>query len=372
MTASAAPVQARPALAPGTSDALFAVAGTSQDAIWTAGTWHDKTGSEQELVQRWNGKAWKLVPAPEPAGANADNELIGMATISPTRAWIDGTYWNGTNWQTLIEHWNGTTWRKVPSPDPGGHANRNILQGIAVTSRSAAWAVGYYETSTSSLALILRWNGKSWKLEPAPNPGGVHGSQLTAVTAVSPSSAWAVGDYFTAKTERTLILHWNGKTWKHIASPSPDTHGCWLSAIAQASARQAWAVGTCSNGAGDRTLTLHWNGAAWRHVASPSPGGMSRDDELTAVVPVSPSAAWAFGYSRGKTASATVIERWNGRTWRTVASPNPGSGGELFAATAISPDNIWAVGDYLTSGGDRNLIVHWNGHLWRRVASPNK
>lgn len=371
--APAGVASARPTLLASVSDTLFAVAAASPDSIWTGGMWHDQSDSEQILTQRWNGTAWKLVPSPNPGGATADNELIGMATISPARAWLDGTYWNGTNWQTLIMHWNGAAWKKVPSPDPGGSSNRNILNGIAVTSRTDAWAVGYYDTPAISLPLILRWNGKAWKKVASPNPGGVHGSLLTAVTVVSPSSAWAAGEYFTASTERTLILHWNGKVWKKVASPTPGSHGCSLDAIAQGSAKQAWAVGTCSTGKTnqDRTLILHWNGKIWRHVASPNPGGAATDDELTAVVPVGPSGAWAVGFARSKTSSATVIERWNGKAWRTVASPNPGKGGELFAATALSPANIWAVGSYFTATASKNLILHWNGHVWRRVASPN-
>ena len=372
-SAAAAPVKVRPAIIASPSDGLFAIAATSPDAIWTAGQWHDASDSEQALVQRWNGKAWKLVPSPEPAGANADNELIGLATISPTKAWLDGTYWNGTNWQSLIEHWNGKAWRKVASPDPGGASNRNILQGIAVTSRSSAWAVGYYDDSSSIRhTMILHWNGRTWKLVASPSPGGAHDSELTAVTVVSPSSAWAVGDYFTAAAEKTLILHWNGKSWRTVASPSPDAHGCSLSAVAPVSPKAALAVGACWNGTHYRTLILQWNGKTWKHIASPDPGGSAKDNELSAVVPVSRSDAWAFGYIRGKTTSGTVILHWNGRTWRTVSGPNPGKGGELFAATAVSPSSIWAVGDYLTSGGDRTLIEHWNGTVWRRVASPNK
>jgi hypothetical protein len=34
------------------------------------------------------------------------------------------------------------------------------------------------------------------------------------VTATSASSAWAVGQTGTAGRIKTLILHWNGTTWK--------------------------------------------------------------------------------------------------------------------------------------------------------------
>jgi len=64
----------------------------------------------------------------------------------------------------------------------------------------------------------------------------------------------------------TLILHWNGNAWSQVASPKvlAGTAGQ-LSAITVVSATDAWAVGvTGSVGSGkDHTLLLHWNGKAW-------------------------------------------------------------------------------------------------------------
>ena len=64
-----------------------------------------------------------------------------MAVLSPCNAWAVGSYGNGTTDQTLIERWNGSAWKQVPSPDPGGSAVFNILSGVAATSSSNAWAV---------------------------------------------------------------------------------------------------------------------------------------------------------------------------------------------------------------------------------------
>ena len=54
-----------------------------------------------------------------------------------------------------------------------------------------------------SQTLILRWNGTSWKRVPSPTPAG--GAFLLGVAAVSARNAWAVGG--------GLILRWNGVTW---------------------------------------------------------------------------------------------------------------------------------------------------------------
>ena len=57
----------------------------------------------------------------------------------------------------------------------------------------------------------------------------------------------------------------------------------------------------------------------------------------------------------------TLIERWNGQTWKVVASPNPstpGSNSELRAVSCTSASFCVAVGQYATT---KTLIEHWNG-----------
>jgi hypothetical protein len=46
--------------------------------------------------------------------------------------------------QTLIEHWNGTAWKRVWSPNRGGSANDDILAGVAASSSTNIWPVGYH------------------------------------------------------------------------------------------------------------------------------------------------------------------------------------------------------------------------------------
>jgi hypothetical protein len=85
---------------------------------------------------------------------------------------------------------------------PGG------LLGVSALSASSAWAVG----TTGTGPLILRWNGTAWTRVAAPSPG--HLGRLTAVSAVSASDAWAVGSYeTTGGGNKTLVLRWNGSTW---------------------------------------------------------------------------------------------------------------------------------------------------------------
>jgi hypothetical protein len=51
------------------------------------------------------------------------------------------------------------------------------------------------------------------------------GAQLFGVAATSASNAWAVGFYETrGLADRTQILHRNGSTWRRAITPNPGVH----------------------------------------------------------------------------------------------------------------------------------------------------
>ena len=88
---------------------------------------------------------------------------------------------------------------------------------------------------------------------------------------------------------------------------------------------------------------------------------------LTAVAAVSPTDAWAVGWT-GTNAPRTLIVHWNGQKWAPVTTPKP-IAGELFGVTAVSAGNIWAAGFAGPPTGTTSvLIMHWNGTSWSRLA----
>jgi hypothetical protein len=82
--------------------------------------------------------------------------------------------------------------------------------------------------------------------------------------------------------------------------------------------------------------------------------------------------AWACGGSFLRTRRPLVL-RWNGRAWRTAATPVR-ENVELESITAASQSQVWAVGD-ATSGSSprsrRPYTLRWNGHSWQSVAVPD-
>src|SRR5579859_7179032 len=128
---------------------------------------------------------------PQPPSPGDSNQLTGVTVLSPCDAWAVGYYFSSGSQQTLIEHWNGAAWTVVTSPSPGTTAN--ILYGVRARSSSDIWAVGAYNHGDNKLPLIERWNGHAWKQVAGPSAGA--NSRLVAVRAVSAGDAWAVGSF---------------------------------------------------------------------------------------------------------------------------------------------------------------------------------
>jgi hypothetical protein len=343
---------------------LGGVAAVSPHLAWAVGGYSNIDSGGGALIDHWNGSSWTHQSVPNPGRPYGQDSLYRVAATSPANAWAVGTYTTGgPNGLTLIEHWDGTAWKRVPSPNRGVYPGGNFLDGVAATSPANAWAVGeYYNISNTGKTLILHWDGTAWTQVPSPNPKPrFSDNQLTGVAATSATNAWAVG-YSTFGGYHTLIEHWNGTAWTLVPSPDPlgpgSEYGNILYAVAATSPTNAWAVGD----SGNSTLILHWDGTAWTRVPSPNPS--SSESQLYAVAATSPTSAWAVGdYGSGQYGPYyTLILHWNGTGWSQVNSPNPPGGkiDNLYAVSASSAANVWAVGDYYNHITDRTqtLALH--------------
>ena len=254
-------------------------------------------------------------------------------------------------------------------PDPA--IALDALSGVAVLSAKNVWAVGDDAASNTGpfRTLIVHWNGRAWRKVPSPNPG-IGSNYLSGVTAVSANNIWAAGEYSDQSGgiagDKTLILHWNGRAWNKVSTPSLGNFDG-LNTIRQVSAANIWAVGLyASPGGPDRSLILHWNGQAWRRVPSPNPGKFN--NSLSGLAVVSAGSIWTtelFSQKSGVPSTSEILH-WNGHSWRKAAAGPAKS--ELIDVSASSPSNAWAVGD---DSKGHSLALHWNGHSWKRVSTPN-
>jgi hypothetical protein len=75
-------------------------------------------------------------------------------------------------------HWNGARWTRFASPDPAtGPQPAAGLGGVTAVSATSAWAVGSYTTGVDGdgnpvhASLLMHWDGTRWAQDPAPHPG---------------------------------------------------------------------------------------------------------------------------------------------------------------------------------------------------------
>ncbi len=343
---------------------LLGVTALATNNVWAVGNFNATGGNQQTLILKWNGTAWVQVAGDNSGPIGAQFTLSAVSAISGSDIWAVGD-----NSHTLAEHWNGTSWSIVSSPNAG--VGDNFLNGVSGSASTDVWEVGYYTFGTWKRTLIEHWNGTEWSLVPSPN-SGKRLNVLNGVVAISSSNAWAVGNASSgnALDQITLILHWDGTSWKIVPSPSPGTAQLnVLYGVAANAANDIWAVGSFTNrGEYAQTLVEHWDGTSWQVIPTANVPGTN--NELYAVVALEPNNVWAVGYW-GNAASgfSTLVEHWNGSTWSVVSSPNPLGDNFLSAVSATGANDIWAVGRSRNPFTFRTntLIEHWDGNSWSTV-----
>jgi hypothetical protein len=124
-------------------------------------------------------------------------------------------------------------------------------------------------------------------------------------------------------------------------------------------ADDVWAAGQSGGGDGpgatdEATLVMHWNGTAWSVV--PSPNGPLPSNVIESLTAFGPHGVWAVGssYDELQVTSRSLVERWDGSSWRIVASPNPAPYTWLGGAGGTDPRHLWAVG----AQGALTLAMH--------------
>ena len=249
----------------------------------------------------------------------------------------------------------------------------NELNGVSCTSSTSCIAVGDYGHGMAvSGTLVESWNGSVWTVVPSPSPGTA--SELSGVSCTSPTNCVAVGNYVnTWPTYKTLVESWNGSAWTVVPSPNPDSSDNLLSGVSCTSPTNCVAVGTSANASGVfHTLVESWNGSTWTTASSPNPG--SANNGLRSVSCTSSTNCVAVGGYGDGTASLTLVESWNGSAWTVVSSPYPTSiGASLSGVFCTSSTNCVAVGSYYLDSAHmlQTLVESWNGSAWTVVHSPN-
>ena len=320
---------------------LGAAARTSTDA-WAVGEQFAAAGQvpPPPVSYHWNGSAWSIVATPVLGVSSA---LLGVSASTATDAWAVGFSILGRHDDgTLIEHWNGTAWSVNSSLVVKGFVAE--LTGVADLSPTDAWAVG-----EGNGPLLEHWNGSAWSSVTIPDPDFTPGAGQS-ISALSATDIWVVGTTVNTTTGTTTAeaLHFNGTAWAVVPMQQPGTNTPTIGAVTAISATDAWAVGEdigATSAPGGSTLIEQWNGAKWSIVPSPTPGA---DPGLTGVAARGSGDVYAVGNNLPSINGGAVqglVLRWNGSTWSQDADPTDGTYSPLFAAATVpGAANEWAVG----------------------------
>ncbi|MGW7634743.1 hypothetical protein [Streptomyces decoyicus] len=300
---------------------LTAIAALSDQQAWAVGYRLKSATAIEAVALRWNGTSWAQESTlPE----NSFPQALAVRTASDI--WAVGS---------ASVHWDGTSWTTHQlDRDPGG---RVVPDAVTTTSDGKAWTVGraMNRSVKDGVPAIQSWDGKNWHRQTLPDVGK---GELSSVTALAPDDIWAAGTAYAAdaKSPQTaLLLHWDGTSWKRVTVPGPEDSHTWLGGITAFAADDIWAVGGSTSGSAERPFAAHWNGTAWTTATTPN----VPDGRLRAVGKAANGELWAVG---GKGA-APVALRWDGRNnrWDTASAPDIVV--RSFTTVPKSAD-LWAAG----------------------------
>ncbi len=342
---------------------LQGVIATSPDHAFAVGNYGIYTRGR---IKEWDGQTWSNART----SFGKDAELQSADAVSDSDAWAVGYYTDkraGTGVHGLTAHWDGHRWHNVRGAEP---SEQRYLRDVSMVSSDDAWAVGNTNNvpqEEDSQTLVKHWNGHRWSVVSSPNPSD-SANWLRAVAAVSPDDVWAVGRTG-EPTSQILMMHWNGTQWEVVDAPD-----AWIADLTAVSTDDVWAVGYRQVSGSWKPVVEHWDGAQWTVVPSPDPAS-PQGDFLTGVSAASTDDVWAVGYERDTLyyPSRTLIEHWDGHTWKLVDSPDPGAvQNGLTAVSADASDDAWAVGLFASQDDDteqsKPLMLHWDGASWTRAA----
>jgi hypothetical protein len=313
------------------------------------------------------GFAWRVVPAA--SASRTYNELHTLAALAPDNVWAAGIYGGEEYALTLVEQWDGEEWREQASPSVADFSNH--LYAMAAVSAEDIWIVGASHQGTDLWrTLALHWDGRDWAIVPTPSRGRI--SSLNAVDALAGGDVWAVGEgpvgSAMAGTE-ALVMRWDGVEWR-VVETGIEEQNATLSAVKAIGPDDVWAAGSYSDASGTvlKPLLIHWDGVRWRKVEANSDGA------IWGLAAVSAREVWAVG----NFGPQTLALRWDGVEWKRVATPNPGDGRGNNVLNAISvlkdegrgTNEVRAVGSYSEGGKDRALALMWDGVEWRQEHAP--
>jgi hypothetical protein len=311
---------------------------------------------------------WSVQPIAKPPGDSNSLDSVSCATRTACTA-VGTTAGRGAVFPgfALAEHWNGTSWSIQHPPKPHSTDLPAFLNAVSCASATACTATGF----GSFHAVADSWNGLAWSGQRTARLPTI--TNLKGVSCVTASDCIAVGwaDGPTALAER-----WDGVRWSPQQTPKPGhSYRSNLADVSCPTVSACIAVGSTNRAGREVTLAERWDGTSWTTLITPDPGS-GRAYELSSVSCVSSLDCVAVGdYASSARHGALVplAEGWNGARWTVQQSrPAIGNNGTLGAVSCVSARACLAVGGYVIGHStDVTLAERWNGTRWIVQETPN-
>lgn len=271
------------------------------------------------------------------------------------------------------------TWSTVATPPMSGDTSQKVYRQVDVVPGGNAFATGYTRhdlPGTSEVrTLVERWDGSSWQTMVTPDVETAPAADyLWGVSGSSASDVWAVGRSATAPgrpTAKPFAIHYDGSAWTKVAVPDPSGGvGADMTAVVTISPTDAWAVGTAypleAKGA-----AYHWDGTSWSAFRLPLFPGCRESNytELMAITATPSGDVYAGGTC--PTASgwgAIVVKMVSLSTWKVVARV-PGTS-NIADLTSDADGTVWATGSKSAGTGARPFLLSGSGTTWTRQLRP--
>ena len=196
--------------------------------------------------------------------------------------------------------------------------------------------------------LIMRWNGKAWSILPSPNAPVPPVNALTGLACTGTTLCFAVGGYFVSTMDSCERAHAGRAVERHDAGRScpariSRSRSTARSGRACTSTTNCFAVGNYDTQLVTSTLTERWDGKSWSIVSSPNPRAPPIQRAVGCHVHQPERIA-----SRSVSAHSTLdrtMERHDRGGSSPSANPTGATGASLTGVSCPSATRCVAVGD---------------------------
>lgn len=333
----------------------------SGPAVYAGGLFLSAGGNLVNRIARWNGSEWSPLGGPSDAGMNA--QVLSLTVYDG--ALIAGgvfTEAGGVN-ANHIARWDGTAW------SPLGEGTDGIVgtvQALTVYNGELIAGGGFTEAGGVTVNGIARWNGSQW------SPLGIGVESGTVFSLAVFQGDLIVGGNFNVVGGLSVnhIASWDGSTWSPLGMGVTGGGGGFPTVYALTLYNDALiAAGSfLQAGGAPASLIARWDGKSWSALGSGMSGGSTLTVYALSVINGSLFAGGGFNQAGGQTANN--IARWDGAAWSSLSGPSGiGTNNQVRALAGLK--GVLIAGGVFTTAGGRgvNRVASWDGAAWAPLAT---